>query len=174
MFFYFSVWRCLNCRMRFRWLPIALCVAYFALPLDSVVVSAQESGQVESPEQPPNLVLIMADDLGWKDLHCYGNQRLDTPCLDRLASQGIRFTRGYAAAPVCTPTRAAIMTGLSPARLAITNHAPGNGEDFALPGSDLMEANWNTFLDLEYETLAERLQSAGYATGFVEAVSKPS
>ncbi|HBP56628.1 MAG TPA: hypothetical protein DD687_11875, partial [Verrucomicrobiales bacterium] len=63
----------------------------------------------------PNIVLIMADDLGWMDLHCQGNGLLDTPHLDQLASEGIRFTDGYAAAPVCTPTRAAIMTGVSPA-----------------------------------------------------------
>jgi len=115
----------------------------------------------------PNIVVIMADDFGWKDLHCYGNKRLDTPNLDRLAAQGTRFTDGYAAAPVCTPTRAAMMTGQSPARLAITNHAPGNGEGFRLPGSNLQAAEWSTFLPLTHETIAERLQFAGYQTGFV-------
>lgn len=55
----------------------------------------------------------MADDLGWKDLHCYGNAQLDTPCLDRLAQEGMRFTNAYAASPVCSPTRAAMMTGLA-------------------------------------------------------------
>lgn len=117
--------------------------------------------------EQPNIVVIMADDFGWMDLHCYGNERLDTPNLDRLAEQGMRFTDGYAAAPVCTPTRAAMMTGQSPARLAITNHAPGNGQNFRLPGSDLQSAEWSTFLPLEHETIAERLQEAGYATGFV-------
>ena len=66
----------------------------------------------------------MIDDLGWTDLRCQGNNRLETPNIDRLATQGMRFTDGYAAAPVCSPTRAAIMTGQSPARLAITNHLP--------------------------------------------------
>lgn len=115
----------------------------------------------------PNIVVIMADDFGWKDLHCYGNERLDTPNLDRLSQQGMRFTDGYSASPVCTPTRAAMMTGQSPARLAITNHAPGNGKNFRLPGSNLQAANWSTFLPLEHETIAERLHEAGYATGFV-------
>ena len=115
----------------------------------------------------PNIVVIMADDFGWMDLHCYGNERLDTPNLDRLAEQGMRFTDGYAAASVCTPTRAAMMTGQSPARLAITNHAPGNGKNFRLPGSNLQSAEWSTFLPLEHETIAERLHEAGYATGFV-------
>lgn len=131
----------------------------FALLCFTVVVHARES--------PPNIVVIMADDFGWMDLHCYGNKRLDTPNLDRLAEQGMRFTDGYAASPVCTPTRAAMMTGQSPARLAITNHAPGNGKNFKLPGSNLEAADWSTFLPLENETIAERLHEAGYATGFV-------
>ncbi len=115
----------------------------------------------------PNIVLIMADDLGWMDLHCQGNKRIETPHIDGLAEQGIRFTNGYASAPVCTPTRASIMTGKSPARLAITNHAPGNGAKFHLPGSNLVSAEWTTYLDLEHVTIAERLKGAGYATGFV-------
>lgn len=118
-------------------------------------------------QRTPNIVVIMADDFGWMDLHCYGNERLDTPNLDRLASEGMRFTDGYASSPVCTPTRAAMMTGMSPARLAITNHAPGNGPNFRLPGTDLQSASWNTFLDLEHVTIAERLRDAGYATCFV-------
>lgn len=108
----------------------------------------------------------MADDLGWMDLHCQGNDALETPHLDRLSSQGMRFTRAYSAAPVCTPTRAAMMTGKSPARLGITNHAPGHPE-FRPEGSDLLGAEWTTYLALEEETLAERLTEAGYATGFI-------
>lgn len=146
-----------------RSLPLHLMLAIF---LFAVTVFGSQDGMANEPSLP-NIVLIMADDFGWKDLHCYGNEKLDTPNLDRLARQGMRFTDGYAASPVCTPTRAAIMTGMSPARLAITNHAPGNGERFHLPNSDLQEAEWTTYLDLEYETIAERLQNAGYATGFV-------
>ena len=114
----------------------------------------------------PNVVLIMADDLGWKDLHCYGNARLDTPSIDGLAGQGMRFTDAYAASPVCSPTRAAMMTGQSPARLGITNHAPGHPDGFRPEGSDLAEAEWKRHLSLENVTIAERLQEAGYATGF--------
>lgn len=131
------------------------------------VLPFAQGGQAVLATERPNIVLIMADDFGWMDLHCYGNQRLDTPNLDRLARQGMRFTDGYAAAPVCTPTRAAMMTGLSPARLAITNHAPGNGAKFRLPGSSLQEAEWSTYLPLDQETIAERLRAQGYATGFV-------
>lgn len=114
----------------------------------------------------PNIVLIMADDLGWKDLHCYGNSDVDTPALDRLAASGMRFTDAYSASPVCTPTRAALMTGLSPARLQITNHAGGHPPGFRLPGTDLESPQWTRHLPLERTTLAEHLKAAGYATGF--------
>ena len=115
----------------------------------------------------PNLVVIMADDLGWKDLHCYGNELIDTPNLDRLADQGMRFTDAYAAAPVCSPTRAAMMTGLSPARLHLTNHAPGHPDRFSLEGSSLQEAASVRNLNLSYVTIAERLREAGYKTAHI-------
>ena len=115
----------------------------------------------------PNIVVIMADDLGWRDLHCYGNEQIDTPFLDQLAAEGMRFTDAYAAAPVCSPTRAAMMTGLAPARLRLTNHAPGNPDGFSLPGSDLQEPETVRNLALSYTTIAERLSAAGYATGHV-------
>lgn len=115
----------------------------------------------------PNIVLIMADDLGWKDLHCYGNDRLDTPNIDRLARQGLLFTDAYSAAAVCTPTRAALMTGESPARLNITNHAAGHPPNFQKPGTNLITPIWLRHLPLKRVTLAEQLKQAGYATGFV-------
>jgi arylsulfatase A len=118
-------------------------------------------------ETLPNVVLIMADDLGWKDLHCYGNEKLDTPNIDRLAEQGLLFTDAYSAAPVCTPTRAALMTGESPARLNITNHAGGHPPNFRKPGTNLITPLWLRHLPLERVTLAEQLRQAGYATGFV-------
>ena len=117
--------------------------------------------------EKPNIVVIMADDLGWRDLHCYGNEQVDTPALDQLAAEGMRFTNGYAAAPVCTPTRAAMMTGQSPARLRITNHAPGNAVGFALKDSPLHEAENIRHLPLAAVTIAERLSSASYATAHV-------
>ncbi len=114
----------------------------------------------------PNIILIMADDLGWKDLHCYGNSMVDTPAIDQLAKSGMRFTDAYSASPVCTPTRAALMTGQSPARLQITNHAGGHPPEFQLPETDLKSAAWTRHLPLAQVTLAEHLQEAGYATGF--------
>ncbi len=130
------------------------------------VVGMVGAGLAEQ-SSPPNIVVIMADDLGWMDLHVQGNDALDTPFLDRLAAEGMRFTNGYAAAPVCSPTRGAMMTGLSPARLDITNHAPGHPNAFVPKGNTLAGAPWQRHLGLEYKTIAEHLKEAGYATGFV-------
>src|SRR3954466_5053845 len=80
--------------------------------------------------EQPNIVFILADDLGWADLGCYGNRFNETPNIDRLAKQGMRFTNFYAAAPVCSPTRAAIMAGQYPARLGLTAHIPGHWRPF--------------------------------------------
>jgi len=116
------------------------------------------------PAASPNIVVIMADDLGWRDLHGYGNELVDTPHLDQLAREGMKFTDAYAASPVCSPTRASMMTGQSPARLHLTNHAPGHPDGFALEGSNLQEAENIRHLPLNAITIAERLSAAGYTT----------
>jgi len=77
------------------------------------------------PDAKPNIVFILADDLGINDLHCYGRQDHHTPNLDRLAEQGLRFTTAYCAQPICSPSRAAILTGKTPARLHLTTYLPG-------------------------------------------------
>ncbi len=118
-------------------------------------------------ERPANILMIMIDDLGWTDLHIQGNELLETPVIDRLAADGMRFTDSYAAAPVCSPTRAAIMTGQSPARLAITNHITGDQRQFEPEGANLHAAEMSNHLALEYVTLAERLGEAGYANAFL-------
>lgn len=114
---------------------------------------------------PPNILLIMADDLGWMDLHCQNNPKLRTPNLDRLASEGVRFTDAYAAAPVCSPTRAALITGLSPARLKITQHGP-DGKSFWPENRVIQPPPSSNELNPERLTLAKRLKTIGYATGF--------
>ena len=141
---------------------------FLVLVISFTVLSATAYGQESTQkEKTPNVVLIMADDLGWKDLHCYGNEKLDTPNIDRLAEQGLLFTDAYSASPVCTPTRAALMTGESPARLNITNHAGGHPPHFKKPGTDLITPIWLRHLPLARVTLAEQLKQAGYATAFV-------
>lgn len=112
-----------------------------------------------------NVVLVLVDDLGWMDLHVQGNERLETPHLDRLSREGMRFTDAYAAAPVCSPTRAAILTGLSPARLRITNHIPDR-RAFWPDNPRLRPAPTRDELPGEHVTVAERLKEAGYRTGF--------
>ncbi len=126
---------------------------------------APVSRPVAAEPSRPNILLIMIDDLGWMDLHCQGNDRLETPNIDRLAGQGMRFTDAYAAAPVCSPTRAAVLTGLAPARLKITNHIPDQPR-FTPKDAKLLPAKMLDHLPLEHVTIAERLKAAGYATGF--------
>ena len=113
----------------------------------------------------PNILFILIDDLGWMDLACQGNKLVSTPNMDRLAKQGMRFTNAYAAAPVCSPTRAAILTGKSPARLQITNHIPDR-KQFTPKNAKLKSAYMRNFLPLSEVTIAERLQKSGYRTGF--------
>src|SRR5277367_5923576 len=97
----------------------------FLLSLLAIFVISTASAE---PAKRPNIVFIMADDLGWADLGCYGSKYHKTPNLDRFATTAARFTQAYAAAPVCSPTRAAIMTGKHPARLNITDWLPGQGD----------------------------------------------
>ncbi|GAB3911970.1 sulfatase [Larkinella knui] len=108
--------------------------------------------QKSKPKTPPNVILILADDLGWSELGCYGNRFNETPHLDRLAAGGMRFTQAYATAPVCTPTRIALLTGQHPARVGIT---------------DYLDARDEKFLSPEYVTLNERLKQAGYHGGLI-------
>jgi len=112
----------------------------------------------------PNVVVILIDDLGWADLGCYGSSFHRTPNLDRLARDGIRFTDAYAAAPVCSPTRAAILTGKHPARLQLTDWLPGRQDR---PDQKLARPRIRQQLPLEETTLAEALKTAGYATAHI-------
>ena len=109
----------------------------------------------------PNIILILADDLGWADLGCYGNSFNETPHLDRLARQGLRFTQFYAG-PVCSPTRANLQSGQDQARFGITQHIPGHRRPFAKLTDPVVPAQ----LPLAVETFAECLGRAGYRTGY--------
>lgn len=117
---------------------------------------------------PPNIVVILADDLGWRDLGCMGSTFYETPNLERLAEEGMKFTRGYAASPVCSPTRVSMMTGKHPARLGTTDWFGA-----LQPEEAALEKNWHRsglpapyveHLPLEEVTIAEALRAAGYAT----------
>ena len=110
----------------------------------------------------PNIVLIFADDLGINDLGCYGRKDHRTPNLDKLAAQGMRFTSAYCAQPICSPSRAALMTGKCPARLHLTNFLPGRAD---APTQRLKQPRMEGQLPLEEWTIAELLKGAGYASG---------
>src|SRR6186713_3407839 len=116
-----------------------------------------------APAQKPNVVLILADDLGWTDLACFGSDLHETPALDQLARDGMKFMQAYSACTVCSPTRAALMTGKYPARLHITDWIPG------LPPENpkLTVPEFTKHLPYEEITLAERLHAAGYATASI-------
>jgi arylsulfatase A len=112
----------------------------------------------------PNIVLIVIDDLGWSDLACYGSKFYRTPNIDRLAADGMRFTQAYSACPVCSPTRAALMTGKYPARLHLTDWLPGMGDRTT---NKLLRPEFRQELPLEETTIAELLHDAGYVTGTI-------
>lgn len=115
-------------------------------------------------EQPFNVVFILIDDMGWTDTEAFGSTFYQTPHLDQLASESMRFTNGYAACPVCSPTRASILTGKYPARLKQTDWIPGRRN---LPSQKLRQVEDLDYLALEHKTLANILQDAGYATAHI-------
>ena len=113
----------------------------------------------------PNIVFILVDDLGWKDLGCYGSEFYDTPNLDKLARKSVRFTNAYSASPVCSPTRAAIMSGKHPARINITDWIPGMSPSRA---ADPLLLTPEDIHNLPHEeiTIAEKYKAEGYHTFF--------
>ncbi len=130
-------------------LPCLLCFPWFA--------PAAETAR-------PNVIIFLADDLGARDLGCYGSTFYDTPNLDRLAGQGMKFTQAYAACPVCSPTRASLLTGRWPQRTGVTDYiGAAQPEKWNRP-TKLRPAPYAEQLALEETTLAEALKSAGYAT----------
>lgn len=111
-------------------------------------------------QSPPNVVFILADDLGWMQTSAYGSSYYQTPNIDRLSEEGVRFTDAYAACAVCSPTRASIMTGKYPARLHLTDYIPGEDPD----DKALLEPDWQKYLPLKEFTLGELFREQGYQT----------
>ncbi len=118
--------------------------------LTSVAITSMQCGFLNKNIRQPNIVYILADDLGWSELGCYGNSFNETPNLDKLAKQGMRFTNAYAAAPVCSPYRASLMSGQYPARIGVTDYLRSD-TDWHLPETMI--------------TLPELFQKSGYKTG---------
>lgn len=125
----------------------------------SLVWPAAECGAA-AKKRPPNIVLFLVDDMGWNDVGCYGNTFHETPNIDAFAKQGMRFTNAYAACPVCSPTRASIMSGKYPATLNLTDFIPGHWR----PYEKLVVPKMNLQLPLKEVTLAEMVKPAGYVS----------
>src|SRR5437868_8869722 len=112
----------------------------------------------------PNIVLIFADDLGINDLSCYGRKDQPTPNLDRMAAEGMRFTCGYCSQPICSPSRAGILTGKTPGRLHLTTFLPGRPD---AKSQMVLHPKINMQLPLEEKTLAEYLKATGYTSACI-------
>jgi N-acetylgalactosamine-6-sulfatase len=123
------------------------------LILSIALLSAVEAGA----QDRPNIIFIYADDLGWGDLGCYGNPDLKTPCLDKMAAEGVLLTNFYVANPVCSPSRTAVMTGQYPARHSIHRHFSTHANHVA--------NNMPDFLDPGVTLLTRLMQENGYKTG---------
>jgi arylsulfatase A-like enzyme len=128
------------------------------------------SCQPEKEEMPPNFLFILVDDLGWTDLGCYGSTFYETPNIDRFSEKAVKFTDAYAACPVCSPTRASIMTGKYPARMNTTDWfgapQPYNVEKHWTKNKPLIPAEYIEYMPLEEITIAEVLKENGYSTFF--------
>jgi arylsulfatase A-like enzyme len=127
----------------------------------SALAASMSAKSAGAPAQRPNVLYIMADDLGWGDLSCYGRPDYRTPNLDRLASEGTRFNQAYSASPVCTPTRCAFVTGRYPARAAVGLEEPLSWR------KQLIERKQDVGLAPEHPTVASLLKAAGYRTALV-------
>ncbi len=145
-------------------------INFYALGLLALAPSVQAAAL------QPNIVLILIDDLGWMDLSCQGSRYYETPNLDRLAAQGMRFTNAYAACAVCSPTRAAVQTGRYPARLGVTDWIRSRFQGGAIPGDKKNPSGFTgskrkflvpknaLWMESEEVTIAELLRPAGYVS----------
>ncbi|CAG7638404.1 Arylsulfatase [Paenibacillus allorhizosphaerae] len=129
---------------------------------DSFCCRRERSALTDFASKPqPNLIFILIDDMGWTDLGCYGSSFYETPHLDALAAEGVRFTEAYAACPVCSPTRASILTGKYPATLGVTNWIGGKAR------GKLIDSPYVDHLSLEEKSIAAALKEGGYRTWHV-------
>jgi arylsulfatase A-like enzyme len=129
--------------------------------LATVVSEAAAPQQSDAAPRPPNIVLIFADDMGWNQVGYHGFDWYETPNIDRIARAGLQFRHAYSSAPICSPTRAALMTGKYPARLHLTDYIPGNPHE----DRPLVTPQQIPCLPLEETTIPEMLRPVGYVSG---------
>jgi len=137
--------------------------AYFLTIILSCAMQAALPAAEPMPAPKPNIIVILTDDMGWTDLGCFGSKFYETPNIDRLCGQGMRFTDAYSACTVCSPSRASILTGQYPARLHITDWIAGH----VRPKAKLRVPDWTMRLPLETMNLAKALKPAGYASASI-------
>ncbi|MHC4879795.1 MAG: sulfatase [Planctomycetota bacterium] len=153
---------------------------FFFMLILAITLASLAQAPVAAAKQPPNVVLIFVDDLGWMDLSCQGSDYYRTPNIDRIAAEGMRFTNGYAACAVCSPTRAALQTGRYPCRVGVTDWIRAR---FQRGGIGTPEKNPTEYVGgpnrkrlcppnpfwMEHSevTIAELLKQTGYATGYI-------
>lgn len=123
--------------------------------------------EVLAQKRKPNVLFILVDDLGWQDLKCYGSKFYETPNIDMLRSQGMMFTDAYSASPVCSPTRASILTGKNPAKLHFTGHITAIGKHRFPKDAQIIPPNDNMFVPLKEVMIPEALLNLGYATASI-------
>ena len=130
-------------------------------PVILVSLGAWNIQRSKEKQKKPNVIIFLVDDFGWSDLSCYGSKFYETPNVDQLAKEGVRFTNAYAACHVCSPSRASLMTGKYPARINLTDWLPGR-KDF--PFQELKNVEVNQHLPYEETTIAEAMKANRYKT----------
>jgi arylsulfatase A-like enzyme len=137
-----------------------LCLTLFLLVLPLTLQAAEQK------TKPLNVIFLLVDDWGWTDAGCFGSDLYETPNINKLATDGMKFTNAYAACTVCSPTRASVMTGMYPGRTHVTDFIPGHYRRFPTK-HPLMPPNWTQQLEHKHTTIAEALHEAGYRTAHI-------
>ena len=133
------------------------------LPIACGICTVTSDAQTD--KQPhPNVIFIYADDLGYTDLSCTGSRFYETPHIDKLAREGVCFTQSYAACPVSSPSRAALLTGKYPARINLTDYIPGDRAYGPHKNQRLASLPFNLHLSKDEITMAEAFRQNGYST----------
>lgn len=141
-----------------------LVIVVLAASFMEACASKAFAGGAEANRRQPNIVMVLVDDMGYADVGCYGSRFYETPQIDRLAIQGMRFTDAYAACPVCSPTRLSIVAGKYPARVGLTDWIAG---DRWPDNSPLKHSNWQMFMPPDEVTISEALRQNGYVTATI-------